>query len=434
MSENELSDAVTRVLLELYQRHGTPMVSQPMAGVGENAYGQVLRVSWPTIADAATVVVKMAPRNEARRSHMHVVEYYAREVFMYQEVFPVFRELSQDPNTFTVPPALQAYCLKAPDEFLIFEDLSESGFLPNSRSIMPTYDIVICSLKALAELHACSFILQRTDSVQFKKLVEFVKKDNLFTPEIEEVTIEFGKVQLRRARNILSESDGDQVAAVQEVLQLCEQQLKSLALYCVDGNAQAPHAVICHGDFWNNNILYRHEPNSDQPVEAKLIDFQMSRYAPPVLDIVHYLFACTEKELRDEHFPAFMEAYYNTLHLKLASCNLSLEDIYPRSVFNRQLQLFGVYGLIMGAFSLPFFISNANEVIDIDTVSEAIQNLSTSSDEPKYKELIEEYEMLNARTLPIFKRRITGIVEDLIKYNMTETLFKMNSEQSSKVL
>lgn len=83
----------------------------------------------------------------------------------------------------------------------------------------------------------------------------------------------------------------------------------------------------------------------------------------------------------------------------------------------------------MGAFSLPFFISNANEVIDIDTVSEAIQSISTSSDEPKYKELIEEYEMLNARTLPIFKRRITGIVEDLIKYNMTEPLFKMDSEQ-----
>ncbi|EDV52476.1 uncharacterized protein LOC6545752 [Drosophila erecta] len=434
MSENELSEAVTRVLLELYQRHGTPMVSQPMAGVGENAYGQVLRVSWPTIGDAATVVVKMAPRNEARRSHMHVVEYYAREVFMYQEVFPVFRELAPYQNTLTVAPVLLANCLTAPDEFLIFEDLSESGFLPNSRSIMPTYDIVVCSLKALAELHACSFILQRTNPSQFKKLVGFVKKDNLFTPEIEEVTIEFGKAQLRRARNILSESDGDQVAAVQEVLQLCEQQLKSLALYCVDGNAQTPHAVICHGDFWNNNILYRNEPNSDQPVEAKLIDFQMSRFAPPVLDVVHYLFACTEKQLRDEHFPAFMDAYYNTLDLKLATCNLSLKDIYPRSVFNRQLQLFGVYGLIMGAFSLPFFISNANEVIDIDTVSEAIQNLSTSSDEPKYKELIEEYEMLNDRTLPIFKRRITGIVEDLIKYNMTEPLFKMDYEQSAKVL
>jgi len=162
-------------------------------------------------------------------------------------------------------------------------------------------------------------------------------------------------------------------------------------------------------------------------VEAKLIDFQMSRFAPPVLDIVHYLYACTEKPLRDEHFSTFMDAYYNTLDQKLTSCDLRLEEIYPRSVFNRQLQLYGVYGLIMGAFSLPFFISNASEVIDIDTVSEAIQDLSTSSDEPKYKELIEEYEMLNARTLPIFKRRIIGIVKDLIKYNMTEPLFQMDS-------
>lgn len=269
MSDNELSYAVTRVLLELYQRHGIPMVSQPMAGVGENAYGQVLRVSWPTIVDAATVVVKMAPRNEARRSHMHVVDYYAREVFMYQKVFPVFRALSPDRNTFTVAPALQANDLKAPDEFLIFEDLSESGFRPNSRCIMPTYDIVVCSLKALAELHACSFILQQTDPLQFKQLVEFVEKDNLFTSYIEEVTIEFGKAQLRKARIILKESDGDQVAAVQEVLQLCENQLKSLALYCVDGKAQAPHAVICHGDFWNNNILYRHEVIN--PSSSKLL-------------------------------------------------------------------------------------------------------------------------------------------------------------------
>ncbi|XP_017022757.1 uncharacterized protein [Drosophila kikkawai] len=418
-NESELSSAVTSALLELYQRHHEPMDSQPMAGVGENAYGQVLRVSWPTVPEAASLVVKMAPKNEARRSHMHVVDYYAREVFMYQEVFPIFKNLSE----FTVTPAL-----KAPDEFLIFEDLSESGFRPNSRSSMPTYDIVICSLTALAELHACSFILQKRDPEKFRELVASVKKDNLFTPNVEEVTIEFGKAQLRRARNILDDTDGDhaEVAAMREVLERCEKYLKSLALYCVDGKSQSPHAVICHGDFWNNNILYRHEPLG-RPVEAKLIDFQMSRYAPPVLDIVHYLFACTEKQLRDEHFPEFMNAYYNTLDQRLASCDLRLEEIYPRSVFNRQLQLYGVYGLIMGAFSLPFFISNANEVLDIDTVSEAIQDLSDSSDESKYKDLIEEYEMLNERTLPIFKRRILGIVKDLIKYEMTEPLFKMDS-------
>ncbi|XP_017059806.1 uncharacterized protein LOC108100420 [Drosophila ficusphila] len=427
MSESELSSAVTNTLLELYQRQNVPIDSQPMAGVGENAYGQVLRVSWPTISEAASVVVKMAPKNEARRSHMHVVDYYAREVFMYQEVFPIFRELSPNRNMFTVAPALQASGLNAPDEFLIFEDLSVSGFRPNSRSTMPTFDIVMCSLKALAELHACSFILQKRNPSKFKELVEFVKKDNLFTSEIEEVTIEFGKAQLRRARNILEASDGDEVPALKEVLERCENHLKSLALYCVDGKSQAPHSVICHGDFWNNNILYRHEPHHNQAVEAKLIDFQMSRYAPPVLDIVHYLFSCTEKQLRDEHFPTFMNTYYDTLDQKLASCDLRIEEIYPRKIFDRQLQLYGVYGLIMGALSLPFFVSNANEVLDIDTVSEAIQDLSTSSEESKYQELIEEFDMLNGRTLPIFKRRITGIVKDLVKYEMTEPLFSMDS-------
>ncbi|KAH8327372.1 hypothetical protein KR074_002282 [Drosophila pseudoananassae] len=427
MSDTELSSAVTRALLDLYQRHDAPLDSQPMAGVGENAYGQVLRVSWPTIPEAPSVVVKMAPKNEARRAHMHVVDYYAREVFMYQEVFPIFRELNPDQSSFTVAPALEANGLQAPNEFLIFEDLTGSGFRPNSRCSMPTYDIVICTLKALAEMHSCSFVLQNKNPAKFEELIGHIRKDNLFTENLEAVTVEFGKAQLRKTGNLLGASDGQpsEVAALREVLDLCEKHFKSLGLYSVDGESQKPYSVICHGDFWNNNILYRYEPNLDQPVEAKLIDFQMSRYAPPVLDIVRYLYTCTEKPLRDEHFSAFMNTYYETLDQKLTSCGLRIEETYPRSVFNRQLELYGVYGLIMGAFSLPFFVSNANEVLDIDTVSEAIKDLSDNEAEaPQYQELIEEFEMLNERTLPIFKRRMVGIVRDLIKYNMTEPLHK----------
>ncbi|KAH8309694.1 hypothetical protein KR067_000028 [Drosophila pandora] len=428
MSETELSSTVTRALLDLYQRHHAPLDSQPMAGVGENAYGQVLRVSWPTIPEAPSVVVKMAPKNEARREHMHVVDYYAREVFMYREVFPIFRELNPDHSIFTVAPALEANGLQPPNEFLIFEDLAGSGFRPNSRCSMPTYDIVICTLKALAELHASSFVLQAKNPAKFEELIGHIKKDNLFTENIEEVTIEFGKVQLRKTKKMMGASDGppSELAAMREVLDLCEKNFKSLALYSVDGKSQKPYSVICHGDFWNNNILYRYEPNHDQPVEAKLIDFQMSRYAPPVLDIIRYLYTCTEKPLRDEHFIAFMNAYHETLDQKLKSCGLRIEEIYPRSVFNRQLQLYGVYGLIMGAFSLPFFVSNANEVVDIDTVSEAIKDLS-ETEAPQYQELIEEFDMLNERTLPIFKRRMVGIVKDLIKYEMTEPLYKFQA-------
>ncbi|EDW40187.1 GL25122 [Drosophila persimilis] len=435
-SDSELSSAVSNALLALYQRQDVSLVAQPIAGVGENAYGQVLLVSWPTESKAKRVVVKMAPKNEARRQHMHVVDYYAREVFMYQNVFHTYRELADDHSAFTVAPELLASGLQAPDEFLIFEDLSQNGFQTNPRSSMPTYDIVVSTLKAVAELHACSFILQQRNQVKFSELVDHVRQDNLFTANIETVTIEFGKAMLRRTRLMLEQDEArdDDTTPMMEVLERCERNLKALTLYCVDGASQSPHAVICHGDFWNNNILYRHETHSDLAVEAKLIDFQMSRFAPPVLDLVHYLFACTEKQLRDEHLPAFLNIYYDTLSRKLGSCDLNADDIYPRTVFDRQLQLFGVFGLIMAAFSLPFFISNANEVVNIDEVSEAIQDLSASAtDAPKCRELVEEFDMLNERTLPIFKRRMTDVVRDLLKYDMTQPLYQFDSTRDDDI-
>ncbi|XP_034657858.1 uncharacterized protein LOC117894754 [Drosophila subobscura] len=429
-SNSELSSAVSNALLALYNRHNVPLVTQPISGVGENACGDILLVSWPSESSAKRLVVKMAPKNEARRLHMHVADCYAREVFMYQSVFRSYRELADDQSTFKVAPELLASGLQAPDEYLIFEDLSQSGFQTNPRSSMPTYDIVVATLKAVAELHACSFILQHRNPTKFRELVDHVRQDNLFTENIETVTIEFGKSMLSRARLLLEEDKvgDDHTTALIQVLESCERNLKALTLYCVDGTTQSPHAVICHGDFWNNNILYRREPRSNLVVEAKLIDFQLSRYASPVLDLVHYLFTSTEKQLRDEHLPELLDIYYDTLSGKIGSCGLNADDIYPRSVFDRQFQLFGVFGMIMASLSLPFFISNANEVIDIDEATEAIQDLSDSAtDEPTCRELVEGFDMLNERTLPIFKRRMTDVVRDVIKYKMTQPLDQFDS-------
>lgn len=162
----------------------------------------------------------------------------------------------------------------------------------------------------------------------------------------------------------------------------------------------------------------------------------MSRYASPVLDVIHYLYACTEKDLRDAHFKEFLEIYYTTLTERLQLFKLDIETIFPRKIYEEHLRAYGVYGLIMSSLALPFFISDATEIPDIDEVSEAIKELSSSSsssaensdaeDENKdqtksdnLQELIDKYDLLSDRTLPIFKRRMTGIVADLIKYEMS---------------
>lgn len=52
-------------------------------------------------------------------------------------------------------------------------------------------------------------------------------------------------------------------------------------------------AVICHGDLWLSNILFKYG-QSDQsevrPTEVKFIDFQSARFASLATDLVLFLF------------------------------------------------------------------------------------------------------------------------------------------------
>ena len=55
-------------------------------------------------------------------------------------------------------------------------------------------------------------------------------------------------------------------------------------------------AVICHGDLWLSNILFKYSATSQtdssevKPAEVKFIDFQSARFASLATDLVLFLF------------------------------------------------------------------------------------------------------------------------------------------------
>ncbi|XP_053953247.1 uncharacterized protein LOC128860047 [Anastrepha ludens] len=450
---------------------------QPIGGPGENSYGSVHKVlltpkrALPTLTTLRPLhtILKIAPKSPARRAHMRVKDVYAREVFMYATVFSEFAALDEAHDAahcahFSVAPQMLFASLEDSAEFIIFEDLSNAGFMINSRTNLPTYDLVVCAFRAIAQLHAMSFVLQARQPQRFAALVAQMD-DNLFTLDMEVVSLEFGKKYVRRTRHMLEadlKESGEHTSQMQEVLQALqkiETNFHEICLDAVNGVAYAPYSVICHGDFWNNNILYEFDTtNQHAATKAKLIDFQISRYSPPILDLVHYLYACTEKPLRDAHFHEFMQIYYDTVTQFIRDYRLDPTILYPETIFRQQLRQFGAYGFCMSAFSVPFFVSNASELPDLDKVSEAVQELSSDSSDtdernnevgveqqsgrsqqksnkndnnnaisPKSQsaaELVDEYDILTERTLPIFKKRMIGSVLDLQKYEMIEALLK----------
>lgn len=185
-------------------------------------------------------------------------------------------------------------------------------------------------------------------------------------------------------------------------------------------------------------------------MSAKLIDFQLSRYSSPVVDLMHYLCTSTDRDLRKQHFKELLDIYYQTLREHLEYYQLDVGVVYPKEIFLQHLKEIGIFGLCMAAFSIPFFISNSNELPDMDEVATAIRDISSSSEnsdedevgggdqeingidkttakaaDAKRKELLDEYDLLTERTLPIFKRRMFGLLKDLEEYGMLECVLKL---------
>lgn len=249
------------------------IIARPVSGVGENSYGFILQVCLKsnTLEENPkefVTILKISPKNPAFRAHSRIVDLYKREVFMYQQVFEEFKLLEKERllelnetkennqlnSHFDIVPKIFFANLDLDDEFIICEDLTLTSYQQNSRTNMPTYDLVCEAFRSIAKMHAMSFVLQYRKPDVFKRLTDEMS-DNLFTMDMEPLSVEFGKKYIKRTRLMLDQASRKQV----ESLKRLEDNFKEICLKCVDGKSVAPYAVICHGDFWNNNILYKYD-------------------------------------------------------------------------------------------------------------------------------------------------------------------------------
>jgi thiamine kinase-like enzyme len=81
-------------------------------------------------------------------------------------------------------------------------------------------------------------------------------------------------------------------------------------------------------------------------VKAKMIDFQLARFASPALDISFFIYSCTTEELRVQYYDDLLKAYHESLSAIVKDFGSNPEFLFPFKALEVKIFNFFMFWLI----------------------------------------------------------------------------------------
>ncbi|CAL8070772.1 unnamed protein product [Orchesella dallaii] len=102
--------------------------------------------------------------------------------------------------------------------------------------------------------------------------------------------------------------------------------------------------VLGHGDYWNNNMMFLKNKETNQIIGHMAIDLQVTRYNSPGLDLGYYLYTSVKPEVRRGHLHEVLGRYVDILKQTATKLghpiDISFEDLYI--IFRKKI-MFGFW-------------------------------------------------------------------------------------------
>jgi hypothetical protein len=153
-------------------------------------------------------------------------------------------------------------------------------------------------------------------------------------------------------------------------------------------------SVLNHGDFWVNNMMFHYCPDTGKADDVRFVDFQISRYTSPVLDLLYFIYTSPSEDVRSEYTEFLLEEYHQELRytLKVLGCEyhkFSIEQL------KKEFEGKSFFGLITAMTVLIAVLGEPTEVFDMENFNEDGSSLDSKSLERpfsgrRYKEAIQK--------------------------------------------
>jgi hypothetical protein len=359
-----------------------------------------------------TVLAKIPPQNQARREMMGTMRFFEREVFVYNVMLPEFVEFQREKKIadakgfYNFPKVYYAnYDKELDDGIIIMEDLRDSGHRMWDKYQPINLEHTKLLMTTLGRLHAVSFALKAKRPEIFEK---YTKLNDFFLDSFKDENFKgfLGQAMVKIADSL---GEGNEKKKA-KLLKLNEDLLGTIES-CLNVEATEPFAVVNHGDCWSNNYLF-HYSKRGRPENIVMIDWQISRYCSPIIDLVYFFFICTDSALRLKHFDELLGLYHKELKDLLDHLGGDTMAQFPFTALLRHLKKFGKFGVIMAAMAVPMLQTKKEDLVDMEYMAEQMKD----ADPTKMEELMKQYTEKNTDNQSVINSRLQGVANDAIKY------------------
>ncbi|KAI5644365.1 ecdysteroid kinase domain-containing protein [Phthorimaea operculella] len=152
-----------------------------------------------------------------------------------------------------------------------------------------------------------------------------------------------------------------------------------------------------------------YDASAGRPVDILLVDYQLWRLASPVTDLSYFFYMDCERNFLNQHYDRLINMYYLTLGAVLRQCNLEVEEIYPWSVFQKQLRQYSVLGLVEGLVSMKIITATTEDACKMTEMKYHTEDGLSDNVSQNYS---------------LYVERVNGIVNDFFMrgYSLDELL------------
>lgn len=235
----------------------------------------------------------------ATKSQLVFEEYFGPMRFFFKEHVLMTNILDELQAQLTKKLTAKCYLSKL-DKFIVLENLQEAGFEVIRKKKLDLTHAKI-AVETFADFHAASFILESKGIKIDEKYPEIIYETFFVDfPDRDRYLLRSCDVGVRKlAPKCTSVSSNIQDEVFAKVAKRVAELAKPSKKY---------RNVMCQGDPWGNNIMYKYV--GDVPKEGILVDFQTSRFVPPALELMQFLYIATSKS---KYLFIIRSIYYNII-------------------------------------------------------------------------------------------------------------------------